>query len=244
MAAAFDVIAERYDALWTRSAVGRLQREAVWRAAGPLFRPGETILDLGCGTGEDALHLMAAGVRVVGIDSSPAMVRIAQARGVDARALSIEALDGMAGAFDGAISNFGPLNCVPRLAPVAVALARLVRPGGRLALCLMGRFCLWESCHYLRRGAWRKALRRRRRGGAPASLGMLVSYPSVRQVARAFARDFRLDAWCGVGLAVPPSYIDLPERALAICAALDRRCSSVPVLRAMADHRLLLFTRL
>jgi ubiquinone/menaquinone biosynthesis C-methylase UbiE len=79
-AAPFDLLAERYEALWSRSAIGRLQREAVWRVVDTLFRPGDTVLDLGCGTGDDALHLMSAGVAVHGVDSSPEMVRIARGR--------------------------------------------------------------------------------------------------------------------------------------------------------------------
>ena len=80
----FDEIAPRYDEVWTRSPIGRLQRDAVWRRLDDLFHPGEKLLDLGCGTGEDALHFMSRGMQVSGIDASPEMVRIARGRGVDA----------------------------------------------------------------------------------------------------------------------------------------------------------------
>ncbi len=46
VAEAFDQLASRYDETWTRSVVGRLQREAVWREIAPLFLPGERVLDL------------------------------------------------------------------------------------------------------------------------------------------------------------------------------------------------------
>ncbi len=96
---AFDRIASQYDALWTRSAIGRCQRDAVWRWLDPLIRSRDRILDLGCGTGEDALHMMKAGAEVCGIDASAAMVRIARERGVDARQLPIEALPALSGRF-------------------------------------------------------------------------------------------------------------------------------------------------
>ena len=60
--AAFDGLASRYDELWTRSTVGRLQRDAVWRRLDSLFRPGDSLLDLGCGTGEDPLHFAELGI--------------------------------------------------------------------------------------------------------------------------------------------------------------------------------------
>ncbi|HEY7387471.1 MAG TPA: methyltransferase domain-containing protein [Bryobacteraceae bacterium] len=242
MTSSFDQLADQYDTLWTDSAVGRFQRQAVWRIIDPLFSPGASVLDLGCGTGVDALHLMAAGIKVCGIDASSAMVRVAQGRGVTARILPIEQLDQLAGPLDGAISNFGPLNCVSCLERVAETLARLIVPGGRLALCLMGRCCAWEICHYLSRGRPAKAFRRWRT--AVESLGVRVTYPSVRRLKAVFRGKFRLDFWRGIGLLVPPSYVSLSERTLAQLAAADRRIAGLPLPRALADHRVLVFTRL
>src|SRR4051812_10690043 len=111
-AAAFDRLAASYDETWTDSAIGRAQRNAVWRHSGRVFTPGQRVLELGCGTGEDAARLQRSGVAVAAIDSSPAMVSMARRRGVDAAVGRIEDLRLVDGVFDGAISNFGPLNCV------------------------------------------------------------------------------------------------------------------------------------
>ena len=100
-ATAFDKLARSYDEQWTRSPVGRLQRDAVWRHIEGLFPRGGTVLDLGCGTGEDALHLMNGGIRVEAVDSSSEMVRVARERGVDARTLSIEDVGALDARFDG-----------------------------------------------------------------------------------------------------------------------------------------------
>jgi ubiquinone/menaquinone biosynthesis C-methylase UbiE len=243
-AAAFDRLAGQYDTLWTGSANGRWQRQAVWRRIDFLFRPGQSVLDLGCGTGHDALHLAQSGVEVQAIDASPAMVRIARERGVHARCQTIEDLDGITGFVDGAISNFGALNCVPNLESVACALGRLVRPGGHVAVCLMGPFCAWETCHYLKRAQFRKAFRRWRRGESMASIGVRVSYPSVHQLLRTFRQDFRLVGWYGIGLFVPPSYVRVSERAVERLAAIDRQLAHLPLLRALSDHRLLVFHRI
>lgn len=238
MSAAFDVIASRYDELWTHSAIGRAQRDLVWRHLDPLFRPGDRILDIGCGTGEDAAHFTARGVSVHATDPSSAMREIARCRVGHVSA----ALPEPPASFDGAISNFGALNCVQDLDAVARDLARLVRPGGRIAICVIGRFCLWESVYYSVRLQFAKAFRRLR-GRASSSLGITVCYPTVGALAAAFAPDFALERWTGIGLFVPPSYVPLPARPVGMCAAVDRVLAGLPLLRSLADHRLLIFER-
>jgi len=246
--AAFDVLAARYEALWSATAIGRSQREQVWRWIDPLFRKGRRVLDLGCGIGDDALHLMGRGIAVSGIDASAEMVREAKARGVEARRLAIEELHVMEGRFDGAISNFGALNCVKRMEPVAEQLARLIVPGGALAICVIGRTCAWEIAHYFPR---KKAFRRWNVGQTvdfgsgqaddkKRSSALHVYYPTVRQLASAFAPHFRLIRWTGIGLFVPPSCISKFSHRLA---ALDRKVAHLRLARAMADHRLLIFRR-
>src|SRR5688572_7892814 len=115
MSAAFDRLAETYDALWTNSAVGRVQRDQVWREIDAVFRPGDRVLDLGCGTGEDAAHLVSRGVNVHAIDPSPAMVRVALRRG----GFTAEVGTQPQGVYDGVLSNFGALNCVEDLPALA-----------------------------------------------------------------------------------------------------------------------------
>jgi ubiquinone/menaquinone biosynthesis C-methylase UbiE len=244
-AAPFDKLADRYDALWTRSLVGRCQREAVWRWLDPLIKPRHEILDLGCGTGEDALHFSKLGVQVQAIDASTDMVRIARSRGVNARSLRLERLDTMNGIFDGAISNFGVLNCVQNLEGVSRALSRLIHRGGFLALCLMGRCCIWEIGHFLRRFDFHNAFRRWKRTGCSTSIGIQVNYPSIHRLINVFRPAFQLVRWIGIGLCVPPSYVDrLPRKAVSWLARMDRRLAHRRGLRALADHRLLLFKRL
>jgi SAM-dependent methyltransferase len=242
--AAFDGVASVYDALWTHSTVGRLQRDAVWRRLDSLFRPGHRLLDLGCGTGEDSVHFARLGIHVRAIDASCEMVKVARARGVDASVLGIEELDRITGRFDGAISDFGALNCVSDLNAVRRALGSLVRPGGCLAVCVLGRFCLWEAVWYLLRGNPGTAFRRWRAGRFATSLHIRVHHFSVRQLERAFHPEFTLIDWRGIGALVPPSYVtSAPSWLLRLFGEVDRRIAHLPLLRALADHRLLVFVR-
>lgn len=242
--ATFDSIASSYDRLWTESTVGVVQRRAVWRVIDALFAPGDKVLDLGCGTGADAVHLHERGVRVHGIDSSSAMVSIARKKGVDAIRGDLDDLTFLTGRFDGAISNFGALNCMKEIKPIAKALVRLVRPGGYVALCFLGRFCFWELAYYLGRGEIQKAVRRIS-GRAKASLASTVFYPSEHRILHAFRNGFLLVARRGIGVTVPPSYVRFVSRpALDRLAAADDVVAALPLLRSLADHRLYVWRRI
>jgi SAM-dependent methyltransferase len=244
VAAAFDTVAARYDELWNRSPVGLHQRRAVWRHIDPLFQPGETIFDIGCGTGEDALHFTDTGLKVRAIDASPEMVSLARSRGVHATIMRLENMDQMQGRFDGVVSNFGVLNCVGGLNTIGQSLARLIRPGGYFAICILGRFCLWETAWYLMHGRPRKAFRRWSGESYSSSLGIRVFYAAVKQIQKELRPYFELDRWCGIGLAVPPSYIrGFSPKLVNLLSSIDRRLAHLPVLRALSDHRLFLFRR-
>jgi hypothetical protein len=89
--------------------------------------------------------------------------------------LPIERLDELvsAGPYDGILSNFSGLNCVADLDAIAGTLSRLVRPGGRVVLCIFGTFCLWEVAWYLSTANLSKAFRRFRRNGTKGGPGAI-----------------------------------------------------------------------
>lgn len=140
----FDAIAPRYDLLnrllsfgvdqrWRRRLVERLE-----------LRPGARVLDHATGTADLALLIARSGqdVRVVGVDPSAEMLRIGQLK-VTAAGLSeritlergrAEDLGGFAAqSFDAVSMAFGIRN-VPDRARALTELARVTRPGGRIAI--------------------------------------------------------------------------------------------------------------
>lgn len=256
---AFDSLAESYDHVFTDSLIGRAQRDAVWRELESTFLPGHRVLELNCGTGIDAVYLAEQGVRVDAFDSSPAMIRVAQRRlppgsFVPARfqVLATEDLNTIHSTYDGAFSNFAGLNCVMNLSPVARSLARLVRPLGHVLLCLASRFCAWEVGWWLAHGNLPKAFRRLRRNGTRAELApgafVRVHYPSLKELRALFEPEFCLVSARGVGLLVPPSYLEPHARRfpnlLRQAAHLDARLSALPGVSQIADHMLLKFRRI
>jgi SAM-dependent methyltransferase len=98
-------------------------------------RPGELILDIGCGDGTLTTRIMATGARVIGLDASEEMVEAARARGVDAfvadaQALGLEGQADRFGQFDAAFSN-AALHWMLDPDAVATGVFEVLKPGGR-----------------------------------------------------------------------------------------------------------------
>jgi SAM-dependent methyltransferase len=255
---AFDTLAEDYDAHFTRSCIGRAQRDVVWRKAAEIFRGELSILELNCGTGEDALFLAAQGHQVTALDASRAMIDRASMRKeneapdakVDFRLLPTEYLGALPSTqFDAVFSNFSGLNCVDDLTEVALQLAHRTTAGAPALLCFSTRFCLWESAWYLLHGELRKAVRRWSGHSTAALNGVSVNvhYPTVNDITKSFAPHFTLTSATGVGIFVPPSYLESWMHrfpwVLSMAARADRIVLHFPVLRAIGDHVLLHFVR-
>jgi len=92
----------------------------------------QRVLDLGCGEGTLAALMVEAGADVLAVDSDPAMVAATAARGVSAQRADAQDLAGVDGPFDAVVTN-AVLHWVSDPAAAADAIARVLRPGGRLA---------------------------------------------------------------------------------------------------------------
>ncbi len=219
-----------------------------------LFAPGDRVLELGCGTGEDAACLGLHGVRVLATDAAPGMVAAARrkvaaaglSRLVEVRQLACEELrrlDGEAGPlFDGAFSSFGGINCVGDPRGPARDLAALLRPGARLLLCVMGPLVPWEWGWFLLRGRPAEAFRRLRPGGVEWR-GMAIRYPAIGAMKRAFAPEFHTRRAAALGVFLPPPYAEpwaaRHPRLLARLDRWERRWETLPPLPWLADHYVL-----
>jgi SAM-dependent methyltransferase len=94
--------------------------------------PGTEVLDVGCGTGIAARLFQAAGCRVLGVDPDARMAELARRSGLDVEVSTIEAWDSAGREFDVAIAGQS-WHWVDPVAGAAKA-ARVLRPGGRLAV--------------------------------------------------------------------------------------------------------------
>jgi demethylmenaquinone methyltransferase / 2-methoxy-6-polyprenyl-1,4-benzoquinol methylase len=133
----FDTIAPRYDLV---NRVMTFGMDRGWRratVASLSLVPGSAVVDLACGTGDLCRDLVRAGYRAVGIDLSLGMLAHARTTSplVQGDALSLPLPDRCVA---GVVSGFALRNFV-ELPPVFAELARIVRPGGRIALLDVAR---------------------------------------------------------------------------------------------------------
>ena len=94
-------------------------------------KPGERILDVGCGEGTLTKRIMERGATALGIDNSPEMIAGARANGIDAVLLDVADMP-FAAEFDAAFSN-ATLHWVLDKEEAARAIFRALNPGGRFA---------------------------------------------------------------------------------------------------------------
>lgn len=257
---AFDAAAADFDARFGEWRSIAAQRLAVRRNLLRAFPTKGRILELGGGTGLDAAWLSHRGFRLLLTDISPAMVDIAGARLApfdgEARQTALEDIELFADrhlneggtTFDGAFSNFAPLNCVAELAPVGRALARLLKPGASAMLVLFGTRSPGEVITETLCRRPRQAFRRLRLGSVAARLGgrqFHVTYHRGAALARAMHPWFRLAERRGIGIFVPPSaaepWISRHPQLLSLLEKLDR-LAECP-LAALGDHILYHFER-
>jgi SAM-dependent methyltransferase len=100
--------------------------------------PTETVLDLGCGTGELAAEIQRRGARVLALDADPAMVAAARARLGTGRVLLADAHGfTLPEPVDAVFSN-AALHWMPRPAAVIARVRAALRPGGRFVAELGG----------------------------------------------------------------------------------------------------------
>lgn len=257
---AFNKAATDYDVSFTKTSIGTMQRQRVWNYLENILKNRKAeVLEINCGTGEDALWLAQKCYSVTATDVAGGMITVAESKRIIAgiKNVQFKTLDFFKlhkslqpQQFDFLFSDFGGLNCVnePELEHLSKDFARLLYPGGKMVMVVMGKYCLWETCYYFLKFKFAKALRRWDNKGVQTKIEEEVFetwFYSVSGLKKIFSEHFKLIDAKPIAVFVPPSYMqnyfDKKPKLLNRFNYLDNFFTRFKWLSNFSDHLILTF---
>lgn len=259
----YDIIARAYDNVEGKNEISERVRHSSLEAALKVFRPGHRVLELGCGTGRDAVSLAQHGIHVVATDLSPSMVAAAKQRVrnedlsdmVEVRCLSAAAAASTGGQYDGAYSNGAVLNLEPDLDAVASGLRRSMNPDSFAVLTAANRLSLFELFFYPLALRPRKAFRKLgrevpipvSREGNGRTYVVPTRFLTPREFISPFRSGFDVAFQRGIQLITPPwNLVDVVRRfqpAIRPFEIMEDRVAALPGLRSLGAIYLVVLRR-
>jgi len=252
----FDALAINYDKEFTDTDIGKLLRERTHELMSQLFTTGNSVLELNCGTGEDAAFLARRGIYVTATDGSPEMIKISRAK-ISALGLEkmvkfevckfdkLKTILGDGQQFDGIVSNFGGLNCAQELDTLVASIAKHVKIGGHFFLCAMGRWSPWEWLYLGYRGKFRRIWERIR--GKTIWRGQSVQYYTPGEFLHCFKPYCEIVKISGLGFFLPPTYagsiVSRNPTVFQWLNSIEKRLQSAIGIPQLSDHFMLVLTR-
>lgn len=255
---AFDTYAKDYDAHFTNSLIGKAQRMQVYRHIRKhiSFRL-KKVLEINCGTGEDAVWMARQGASVLATDISEGMLKVTEQKtsGLDVKTKQIKSQEiGLLApeTFNLIFSNFGGLNCLSEkeLNDFKTGCALLQPTSGQLAFVIMGTKCRWERFYYNRKNDPSKANRRLVADGVETVMDGIhfkTYYHSPETIKSLFKEQYNHVVTKPIGLFVPPSYLEhyVKKRKMlfGLLKFLDAVFGNFSSLSNYADHYLMVFEK-
>lgn len=259
--AAFDAAAGAYDALFSHSQIGSRLRRITWGLFDRYIGNAKLkILEINCGTGEDACHLASQGHHVVATDVSAEMIKVAAAKNVNSSHNPEFFVSDFLQlhnkfprhSFHVVFSNFGGLNCADERESREVFhnINTVLKPGGKLICVIMGTACIWERVYYLLKGDRAKAFRRKRKEGVETVIGdssFKTYYYTPAYIRTIMPEGLNFIKQHPVGFFVPPTYLEHYFRRhtgqLDVLHKLERSIKNTSALADMADHYMIVFEK-
>ena len=259
---AFDRLALSFDSVLVKNPINAWMHQVNMSALRSTFSPGDCLLELGCGTGTDAIELAKSGCRIFGIDISKGMVAEAHekvvAEGLEDRVVIVPGrsrdllqivLQSPWSSFDGGYANF-TLTYEEDLAGIAKGLAEILRPGAFFICTLPNRVVLSEVLVYglqlrFQDFLWRlaKPLLKDVHG-----VKLEIRACSPWQVREAFHSYFELRALVGLPTFLPPVYLHPQYRRLGgaqlLLMWLDGHLADRYPWNRLGEHTLFKFERI
>jgi ubiquinone/menaquinone biosynthesis C-methylase UbiE len=189
--------------------------------AAPLAR-GRRVLEVGCGTGLILSRLAPEAASAYGVDLSPNMLQGARDRGLSVALGSATSLPFRDDSFD-LVCSFKVLAHVPDIEKALREIARVTRPGGRMALEFYNR---WSLRYLAKRLAGPGSISERR-----TEADVFTRWDTPRSIARMLPSDVELESFRGVRVLTPAAFVHkLPLLGTAFAVA-ERHALASPLRR-------------
>ncbi|MDH7460786.1 class I SAM-dependent methyltransferase [Chitinophagaceae bacterium 26-R-25] len=259
-AAAFGKQSAVFDAIYSGNTTVQYKRERVREAVMNYVPKDSHILELNCGTGEDAIFFAQNGYTVHATDISKGMLDKMAAK------IHQQALDGKISfeqcsytnlqslregrQYDAIFSNFGGLNCTNELDKVLSSFNTILKPGGVACLVILPKFCLLETL-LIFKGKFKTALRRffssKGRSAHIEGGHFTCWYYNPSDVKNILKNDFTVETVEGLCTLVPPSYIEhfaeRYPRMFSFLKAAEQRLKSTWPWRSIGDYYIIVLRK-
>jgi ubiquinone/menaquinone biosynthesis C-methylase UbiE len=254
----FDHLADEYDNNYTFSAINSMQRKQVlsYVEKNILNAPKLDILEINCGTGEDAIYFEKLGHNVLATDASIKMIKLAQLKMEQEKATNLlfkqvafSEIHNLKPEhnFDLVFSNFGGLNCISRdeLKILFKDIFGLLKHDGRFIGVVMPKFCLLEFFYFLIKLQWGKMFRRYHKSAVMVNLNGIFFktwYYSPSEI-KNLNHSLRVRHIMPIGIALPPTYMEefFKEKPLLLklLNSLESGLNKIPLFAGFSDHFLI-----
>ena len=259
MPESFDTAAKTYDETFTHSVIGKLQRSSVYAQLSKILNESKPkkILEINCGTGEDAVWMAQQGFEVVATDIAEKMIAVCNGKS-KLENLHFERADINELAahfpnqkFDLIFSNFGGLNC---LSEIQLELffkntSQLLTQNGQLVLVIMPKNTIWEQFYFLTKGKF-KSVFRRKKGNLIANVdgeNVITFYYNPKETVNLAAYYFHFKQAFPIGFFIPPSYLEsffkTRKRLVSLLSTMESKAKNRQSLSKYADHYLIVFQK-
>jgi len=251
---AFSRQSSSFDSIEANNEILQWMRKQIHAHCMRHFKTGNSILELNCGTGIDAVFFAGQGMRVHATDIADGMLhelrkKISEknlSENISTENCSFTELRNLSkNNFDHIFSDFGGLNCVKEIDRVITSFDDLLKPGGTVTLVIMPPFCPWELA-LLFKGNFKTAFRRLKKNGAESHLEgehFMSYYFSPKKIISCFGKKYSLLELQGLGSFVPPPYLDtFPQNHRGLfnkLKRLDEKWSHNFPFNRWADHFIL-----
>ena len=197
--------------LWMRGIVHKIYLKDI--------KQGETVLELNCGTGIDAMFLARRGIKVYATDISDEMIHLLTLKAsheiekgsIIAEVCAFSDIGKIKGSgFDAVVSNFGGLNCINEFNQLSNDLYDKLKPDGKFIAVVMNKLCPWEILYFILKLDFRKAFRRFKKEGIDGAVDdqtVKTFYFFPKEFGKKFCDHFRIEKIYTHALYTPPPYL-------------------------------------